>query len=120
MPTVVTVRVGANNWVRTAHRAIDRKQRVKLVLTGPDALSLAEALRRSRRPGGRNARIAGVDDIAIVAAIAVTVIAVLGLGTLAAVCLYGINQGYNIRATHRTRGPMPFDDQLDLSLVPPA
>lgn len=119
MPTLVTVRVGSNNWIQNAHRAIERRRRLKLVLVGPEALGLAEALRRSRR-AGRSPRIAGADDIAIVAAAAITIIALVGLGTLAAVCLYGINQGYKINAKHLTHGPMPFDDELDLTLVPPA
>lgn len=121
MASLVTIKIGSSNWVQKAQRAINQKKRLKLVLQGAQALTLAEGLRRSRpaRPN-RVARIAVADDIAIVAALAITAIALAGLGTLAAVCLYGINQGYNIKARHVTHGPLPFDDELNLTLVPPA
>lgn len=118
MASLVTVKIDSPNWVKKAQKAIDQKKRLKLVVVGPQALTVAEGLRRSR-PARQN-RVVGVDDIAIIAAVAITVIALAGLGTLAAVCLYGINKGYNIKARHVTHGPMPFDDELDLTLVPPA
>lgn len=117
MASLVTVKIGSTKWVEKAQKAINQKKRLKLILQGVQALTLAEGLRRSR-PSRQN-RIVVADDIAVVATLAITAIALAGLGTLAAVCLYGINQGYSIKAKHVTHGPLPFDDQLDLTLVPP-
>ena len=94
--------------------AINQKKRVKLVVKGLEAQTTAEALRRN--PATSN--ITGA-EVVIAAGIFAGIIAVLGLGVVAAVCLYGISQGYKIKARHKTKGPMPFDDELVFDLQPP-
>ena len=112
---VTTIQVGSPNWERKAHKAIDEKKRVRLVVKGVVAQTAAEALRRN--PG--ISMVTGA-EVAITATIVIGIIAVVGLGVVAAVCLYGISKGYKVKARHRAKGPMPFDDELYINLVPPA
>jgi hypothetical protein len=118
MATVTTITVGSNNWVNKANSAIDKGKRIKLKIVGMDAFTLGEALKRQIT--GTPKTLEPVTTIAVTSAIVVGVIAVVGLGVMAAVCLYGISKGYTIVATHRTRGPNPFDDELTFDLKPPA
>ncbi len=111
---ISTIIVGSTNWIQRATKAIDQNSRVKLVVKGIEANTAAEALRRAGISG-----ITGAEEVVIVAAIVIGVIAVVGLGTVAAVCLYGISKGYTIKAKHKTHGPMPFDDELFFDLRPP-
>jgi hypothetical protein len=109
------IKVDSSNWVQRANGAIDHKERVALVVRGSQALTVAEGIRRFN---GTN--ISGVLPVVVSVAIIVGVIAVVGLGVLAAVCLYGINKGYSVKARHITHGPVPFDDELEITLEPPA
>jgi hypothetical protein len=113
----VTIQVGSSGWESKATKAIDKKRRIRLILKGPQALPVGEALRRAPG-GGPLSGVVGVDDVALTATICITIIAGLGLAVLAAVCIYGINQGYLVAASHRVHGPMPFDDKLIFDLKP--
>lgn len=118
MPSKVAVTVGANDWMGKAMRAMDRGSTVVLKVKGFDAFTVGEALRRkTKAPPSHGVRDPGT-AIAITAAIVIGVIAVVGMGTVAAVCLYGMSRGYNVKAKHRAKGPMPFDDELTFDLVP--
>ncbi len=110
-----TIVVSSPNWEMKAKDAIIAKKRVELVVKGLQAQTAGEALRR--QPQMSN--ITGV-EVALVAAVIIGVVAMVGLGVLAAVCLYGMNQGYTVTARHKVQGPMPFDDELYFYLVPPA
>jgi hypothetical protein len=111
---ISTITVGSANWIQKANKAIDQNRRVKLVVKGPEAFTAAEALRRAGVSG-----ITGAEEVVIAATIVIGVIAVAGLGTVAAVCLYGMSKGYTIKAKHKTHGPLPFDDELFFDLRPP-
>lgn len=116
MPTsTITIRVGSSKWEEKAIAAINQKKRTKLVVKGSEGQTTAEALRRNPA----TSKITGAEDVALAAGIIVGIIAVVGLGVVAAVCLYGISQGYKVAARHRARGPMPFDDELEFDLRPP-
>lgn len=118
MPATVTINVGSSNWVEKANRAINQKKRINLKLVGYDAFNLGEALRRFNR-STRASFVEPTTAVVITSAIVIGVIAVVGLGVLATICLYGISRSYTIKATHKVKGPLPFDDQLTLDLVPP-
>lgn len=110
--TTVKIIVGSNDWVNRAYRAINSKKRLNLVLKGLDASNIWIAIQRTVNPHREVA-------IAITATIVIGVIAALGMGVLAAVCLYGMNMGYTVKAKHKVKGPMPFDDELTFELYPP-
>jgi hypothetical protein len=111
--TAVKTVVDANpDWVNRAYRAINSKKRVNLVLKGIDASNIWTAIQRTVNPHREAA-------VAITAAIVIGVIAALGMGVLAAVCLYGMNRGYTVKAKHKVQGPLPFDDELTFELYPP-
>jgi len=110
--TPVKIVVGSNDWINRAYRAINSKKKISLVLKGIEASTLWTAIQRTVNPHREVA-------VSITVAIIIGVIAVMGLGVLAAVCLHGINNGYNVKAKHKTRGPMPFDDELVFDLTPP-
>jgi hypothetical protein len=110
--TTVKIIVGSNDWVNRAYRAINSKKRLNLVLKGLDASNIWTAIQRTVNPHREVA-------IAITATIVIGVIAALGMGVLAAVCLYGMNMGYTVKAKHKVKGPMPFDDELTFELYPP-
>jgi hypothetical protein len=113
----VSIVVGSTNWEQKAKKTIDGKKRFKLVVQGQQAHTGGEAIRRNT---SGVSGIIGVDDVALTAAIVVGVIAVVGMGVVAAVCLYGMGLGYKINATHEVNGPNPFDDKLIFDLQPPA
>jgi uncharacterized protein YhdP len=108
----VKIIVGSNDWVNRAYRAINSKKRVNLVLKGIDASTLWTAIQRTVNPHREAA-------VAITAAIVIGVIAALGMGVLATVCIYGMSAGYTVKAKHKVKGPMPFDDELTFELYPP-
>lgn len=112
--STVTIQFGSANWEIKTKDAIDQKKHVKLVVKGIQAQTTAEALRRN----SSTSNITGA-EVALAAAVIIGIIAVVGLGVVAAVCLYGINQGYKVVARHRVKGPMPFDDELEFDLQPP-
>jgi hypothetical protein len=114
--TTITITVGSPDWIQKASKAIDQKNRVTLVIKGPEALTTAEAIRRTDAGASK----IGGEEVAIAIAIVIGVIAVVGLGVVAAVCLYGMNKAYKVWARHRVNGPSPFDDELLIILTPPA
>ena len=115
--SIVTIAVGSPNWIQKANKAIDQNRHIKIVVKGPEASTAATALSRGIKATTQSAISEGV---VITAVICITIIAVVGLGTVAAVCLYGISQGYKVKAKHAVHGPWPFDDELEFDLVPPA
>ncbi|HWA05158.1 MAG TPA: hypothetical protein VG961_01325 [Ignavibacteria bacterium] len=108
----VNIIVGSNDWINRAYRAINSKKRINLVLKGIEASTLWTAIQRTVNPHREVA-------VAITAAIVIGVIAALGMGVLAAVCMYGMNRGYTVKAKHKVKGPLPFDDELSFELYPP-
>jgi hypothetical protein len=110
----VRIGVGSTNWHDKAMKAINQKKRVLLAVTGPQAAAAAAALRTRENQQG-------AVPIVLAAAIIVGVIAVVGMGVLAAVCLFGMHKGYNVKARQEASGaPFPFNIKLIFELVPPA
>ncbi len=72
----------------------------------------------SGRPMGINFFVEPVSDT-----VAITLIIVLGLmtiaafATIAAILIYAIHNGYNAKATHKLHGPLPFDDELIIEVT---
>ena len=113
MPSTVKIVVGAPNWTKKAMGAIDQHKRITLVVSGPQAYAAWEALLHSQNTGGTATAVDPVSGTVVLGvAIVVGVIAVVGLGVLAAVLMYAIHQGYCPTASHKTKGPLPFDDEL--------
>lgn len=128
MSSKIIINVGSNNWMQKAMDAINAKQRFSLVVVGLEANTAGEALRRrdfSVKREIKDPTIASYegqrprDPVTLTVAIVVGVIAVVGLGTVASVCLYGMSLGYNIHAVHKIKGESILDDQLEFVLVPP-
>jgi hypothetical protein len=121
--SILKIQVGSPNWEKKAIRAVDQKKQFELVVQGPQAQAAGEAIKRSvRTPRGIRPMADPVvtPTVLLTAAVIVGVIAVVGLGVMAAVCLYGISKGYTVYARHIAKGPWPFDDQLIFKLVPPS
>lgn len=104
-------------WSYRAQELLSQKEPFVLKITGPQAALAGLALQRSDINATTSNLVA--EGVVITAAIVVGVIAVVGLGVVATVCIIGMNQGYSVKARHKTKGPMPFDDELELELVPP-
>lgn len=113
MAHAVVVRVGADRWEQRAKQAIEDNKPVRLVLVSVPAQQVGDALRRGLQ---LPTFVTGVE----IGAAVILVIALAGFGVLCSVCLYGIHEGYTIKARHVAHGPLPFDDELDLDLRPPA
>jgi hypothetical protein len=116
--------------MQKAMDAINDKKSFKLVVVGVEANTAGEALRRRgiksvereiKQPKGLDFEGTSTvrEFITLTVAIVVGVIAVVGLGTVASVCLYGMSLGYNIKVNHKINGFLPFDDELEFILVPP-
>lgn len=129
-----------------ARKALDKKQKVVIVVTGFEAFLLSGALQpflpnakakggqlvpanasngaaltaastaRSSEPSGAGQSFTGV-EVAIAIAIVVGAVAAIGLATVAAICTYGMDRGYKMDIKHRVSAK--GDHQLDLILVPP-
>ena len=108
----VKIIVGSKDWMHRAYRAINSKKKISLVLKGIEASTIWTAIQRTVNPHREVA-------VAITATIVIGAIAALGMGVLAAICLHGMNMGYTIKAKHKVKGPMPFDDELTFDLKPP-
>jgi hypothetical protein len=117
--------VGSANWNDKATRLIDRRKKLTLVIKGIEAGAAWEAIKnRSSREWAQRSRTGALPrepvTVAVTLAIVLGVFAVVGLGVVGAVCIYGIHKGYNVKAKHRVTGPMIWDHRLELVLVPPA
>src|SRR5689334_11047765 len=124
----VIIKIGSDHWMQKAMDAINAKKRFSLVLTGLEANTAGEALRRRdvnlvkrkiKNPEIATTEVTTKEPVTLTVAIVVGVIAVVGLGTVASVCLYGMSLGYKINVEHEINGFLPFDDKLKFDLVPP-
>lgn len=101
-----------------ARKALDDGKRVTITVTGPEAFAVGSAIARNGGPGVST--VTGV-EVALAAVVIAGVVAALGLGVVAVVCLYGMHLGYTVRARHEVRSQgTVFDDRLVFILVPPA
>jgi hypothetical protein len=110
------IEVGSSQWEQKATSAVGDRQAFKLTVKGTEALLGAESIRR--RPGLGSATFVTGAEVVLGVSLLVTLIAVGSLGVVAAVCLYAVSQGYSVKAKHKVKGPLPFDDELTFDLQP--
>jgi uncharacterized protein (DUF736 family) len=120
-----TIIVGSTNWDSKARKLIDKKSKFNLVVKGVEAGAAWDAIKNAtsrgwatRKKGGPTPREPVSVSLTIV--ICLTVIVAAGLAVVAAVCLYGMHKGYDIKVKHNVTGPMIWDHKLTIILIPPA
>lgn len=116
-----------------AKKAIAQGRKVVIKADGAEGFLLGSALSsHAVAPNNGNGSIAAAapdtDDtvpasavaetIVITVAIVVGVIAVIGLGFLAAICLDGMNKGFTVTAIRKTSSDL-FEDETRVVLTPP-
>lgn len=98
---------------------VDKKKPLTLVLKGIEAGVIWEFLRNSTSRAWANRKLGQKAMPREPIIIALTIVLCLGLGVIAAICIYGMHQGYNIKMKHKVTGPFIWDHRLDVILVPP-
>ena len=113
-----SIKVGSANWDSKARSLINKKKKFVLILAGIDAGVIWEALKNltSRNWAQRKLGAKKLPKEPVI--IALTIVMCLALGVVAAVCLFGMHKGYNVKVKHRVTGPMIWDHRLDITLVP--
>lgn len=120
----VEVIIGPPNAPQTALDLIKQKKPFKLVLSGPNALMLFNVFRQAgnQSPLGaiqNQASMAiGAAEVSMAAVICATIVAIAFLVVILAICLYAIHSHYHAEVKYHRNGPMPFDDRLEIILIP--
>lgn len=118
---------GENNWENKVKDAINQGLKFTICLRGPKAKDLAGLLNiplpreimddPNSDTDTVRSRDAGTVTLGVTALLAV--VAIAAFATIGGVLIYAINNGYEARARHRLNGPLPFDDELLIEVIPP-
>jgi hypothetical protein len=117
-PEPVAIWHGENNWAGKALSAIKQDLDIDLMGRGPIAKRLFARMKRfSGNPFEYRLDSAGKQDpVTITAEIPLGLIATIKYGTIGAIMLHALNQGYTVKGSFNAGSALPFDDALDIEM----